>query len=109
MQVDEFDYELPDSAIAQEPIEPRDASRLLLASNLEEIPFRAFPRRECGRFCRRQVGVPVPALSVRAANAACPSSPFPTWGWPWWACRLARICAAVTRGLSAKARLTPSS
>jgi S-adenosylmethionine:tRNA ribosyltransferase-isomerase len=43
MQVDEFDYELPDGAIAQEPIEPRDASRLLLASDLEEIPFRAFP------------------------------------------------------------------
>ena len=27
----EYDYELPDDAIAQEPIEPRDAARLLVA------------------------------------------------------------------------------
>ena len=31
MRADEFDYELPPAAIAQHPIEPRDAARLLVA------------------------------------------------------------------------------
>lgn len=30
MRVDEFDYQLPEQLIAQDPIEPRDASRLLI-------------------------------------------------------------------------------
>ena len=38
-----FDYELPNEAIAQSPIEPRDASRLLIASSLDEMPFASFP------------------------------------------------------------------
>ncbi len=32
MNVEDFDYELPDSAIAQEPLEPRDAARMLDAT-----------------------------------------------------------------------------
>lgn len=32
VRTDEFDYELPDSAIAQTPVEPRDAARLLDAT-----------------------------------------------------------------------------
>lgn len=36
--VDEFSYELPDSAIAQQPIEPRDAARLLDAIGADEPP-----------------------------------------------------------------------
>lgn len=40
MYVDDYDYDLPVDAIAQAAIEPRDASRLLIAATLEEIPFR---------------------------------------------------------------------
>ncbi|MDJ0790824.1 MAG: tRNA preQ1(34) S-adenosylmethionine ribosyltransferase-isomerase QueA [Acidimicrobiia bacterium] len=43
MDVADFDYELPSQAIAQEPVEPRDASRLLIARTLEELPFTSFP------------------------------------------------------------------
>ena len=40
MQVDDYTYDLPADAIAQRAIEPRDASRLLIASTHEEIRFR---------------------------------------------------------------------
>jgi S-adenosylmethionine:tRNA ribosyltransferase-isomerase len=40
MQIDEFDYDLPPDAIAQIAIEPRDDSRVLIASDLSEIRFR---------------------------------------------------------------------
>lgn len=39
MLIGDFDYELPAAAIAQSAIEPRHDSRLLLASDLTEIPF----------------------------------------------------------------------
>ncbi|MDJ0954047.1 MAG: S-adenosylmethionine:tRNA ribosyltransferase-isomerase, partial [Acidimicrobiia bacterium] len=38
-----FDYELPDAAIAQTPVEPRDASRLLRCDPLEDRFFRDLP------------------------------------------------------------------
>lgn len=40
MLTSEYDYELPLGAIAQAAIEPRDSSRLLIASDLSEIAFR---------------------------------------------------------------------
>ncbi len=40
MLIDDFDYVLPPAAIAQLAIEPRHDSRVLIASNLTEIPFR---------------------------------------------------------------------
>lgn len=43
MRVDDFDYELPTAAIAQSAIEPRDDSRVLIASDLSEIRFRSVP------------------------------------------------------------------
>ena len=36
MRLDEFDYDLPEHFIAQEPIEPRDASRLLVLNREDE-------------------------------------------------------------------------
>lgn len=43
MQVDLFDYVLPDEAIAQQPLEPRDASRLLVLDRLHRsIAHRRF-------------------------------------------------------------------
>ncbi len=45
MKTDDFDYELPASAIAQKPIEPRDAARLLLTDTLEDRSFRDLPER----------------------------------------------------------------
>ena len=40
MLASDFDYVLPEERIAQVAIEPRDASRLLVAADLTEIPFR---------------------------------------------------------------------
>lgn len=39
----DFDYELPEAAVAQAAIEPRDAARLLVASSLEDRTFRDLP------------------------------------------------------------------
>lgn len=48
MKVEEFDYHLPREAIAQEPAEPRDSSRLLVlrraTGEIEEGVFRDLPR-----------------------------------------------------------------
>ena len=41
--VSEFDYELPRSAIAQEPMEPRDAARLLCLPGTEDRVFSDLP------------------------------------------------------------------
>jgi len=38
LRVDDFDYELPESAIAQVPVEPRDASRLLILDRHRSHP-----------------------------------------------------------------------
>ena len=43
MDVSEFDYDLPQAAIAQEAIEPRDAARLLVASSLEDQRITDLP------------------------------------------------------------------
>jgi S-adenosylmethionine:tRNA ribosyltransferase-isomerase len=47
MRLDEFDYELPDSLIAQHPAEPLDSSRMLLldraTGNLQDAMFRDLP------------------------------------------------------------------
>ncbi len=43
MRTAAFGYELPQSAIAQAPAEPRDAARLLVASTLEDRRFRDLP------------------------------------------------------------------
>jgi S-adenosylmethionine:tRNA ribosyltransferase-isomerase len=40
LRVDDFDYELPDAAIAQRPAEPRDASRLLVLDRAASRPRR---------------------------------------------------------------------
>ena len=39
----DFDYELPEAAVAQAAIEPRDAARLLVTSSLEDRTFRDLP------------------------------------------------------------------
>ncbi|HHC07259.1 MAG TPA: tRNA preQ1(34) S-adenosylmethionine ribosyltransferase-isomerase QueA [Actinobacteria bacterium] len=43
MDVSAFDYDLPDPAIAQEPLEPRDAARLLRVPSLEDRRFSDLP------------------------------------------------------------------
>lgn len=43
MRVDEFTYPLPDSAIAQEPVEPRHESRLLDTRDLSDHRFSDLP------------------------------------------------------------------
>lgn len=43
MDVTDFDYDLPESAIAQEAIEPRDAARLLVTSTLDDRVFSELP------------------------------------------------------------------
>ncbi|HET6380120.1 MAG TPA: tRNA preQ1(34) S-adenosylmethionine ribosyltransferase-isomerase QueA [candidate division Zixibacteria bacterium] len=40
LRVDDFDYELPQSAIAQVPVEPRDAARLLVLDRAASKPGR---------------------------------------------------------------------
>jgi S-adenosylmethionine:tRNA ribosyltransferase-isomerase len=40
LRVDDFDYDLPDAAIAQTPAEPRDASRLLVMDRGASLPGR---------------------------------------------------------------------
>ena len=44
METDRFDYLLPESAIAQTPIEPRDAARLLRCEPLEDRVFCDLPQ-----------------------------------------------------------------
>lgn len=47
LPIDEFDYDLPPERIAQHPVEPRDASRLLVldkqSGSLEDHVFRDLP------------------------------------------------------------------
>ena len=40
---DAFDYALPEAAIAQQPIEPRDSARLLVGETLDDRTFRDLP------------------------------------------------------------------
>ncbi|HSM38094.1 MAG TPA: S-adenosylmethionine:tRNA ribosyltransferase-isomerase, partial [Candidatus Limnocylindrales bacterium] len=40
LRVDDFDYRLPSSAIAQVPAEPRDAARLLVLDRAASAPGR---------------------------------------------------------------------
>jgi S-adenosylmethionine:tRNA ribosyltransferase-isomerase len=42
MKLSDFDYELPESLIAQEPVTPRDASRLLVVPPAGELQHRTF-------------------------------------------------------------------
>src|SRR5215212_3789291 len=48
MHISEFDYELPDDLIAQQPLERRDASRMLVldreTSTWTDASFRGFPQ-----------------------------------------------------------------
>jgi S-adenosylmethionine:tRNA ribosyltransferase-isomerase len=43
VNTNDFDYELPESAIAQEAIEPRDSARLLVAEGMQDLHFRDLP------------------------------------------------------------------
>jgi S-adenosylmethionine:tRNA ribosyltransferase-isomerase len=43
MDVSDFDYHLPDTSIAQSAVEPRDASRLLVAGTLDDLAFSELP------------------------------------------------------------------
>lgn len=52
MQTADFDYELPESFIAQQPVEPRDASRLMvLDRSTGQLAHARF--RDLGQFLRR--------------------------------------------------------
>lgn len=53
LRVDHFDYELPADAIAQTPVEPRDASRLLVLDRASGAVTHA-RFREIGRWLRRE-------------------------------------------------------
>lgn len=44
MDTSSFDYDLPESSIAQEAIEPRDAARLLVAKGMEDRAFVDLPQ-----------------------------------------------------------------
>lgn len=44
MKTSEFDYPLPETAIAQTPVEPRDAARLLVVAGMQDHHFRDLPR-----------------------------------------------------------------
>ncbi|MGH8911539.1 MAG: tRNA preQ1(34) S-adenosylmethionine ribosyltransferase-isomerase QueA [Acidimicrobiia bacterium] len=44
MRTADFSYELPEQAIAQTPVEPRDSSRLLRATDLSDHRFHDLPR-----------------------------------------------------------------
>ncbi|GAB4321113.1 MAG: tRNA preQ1(34) S-adenosylmethionine ribosyltransferase-isomerase QueA [Phototrophicales bacterium] len=51
MRLDEFDYDLPESFIAQEPIEPRDASRLMVLNRADQsITHHQYFREITGYF-----------------------------------------------------------
>ena len=43
MHTSDFDYDLPEAAIAQEAIEPRDSSRLLVAASMDDMHFSDLP------------------------------------------------------------------
>jgi len=43
MKTSDFLYDLPDDRIAQVPVEPRDAARLLVADTMEDRVFRDLP------------------------------------------------------------------
>jgi S-adenosylmethionine:tRNA ribosyltransferase-isomerase len=43
METSAFEYDLPHDRVAQTAIEPRDSSRLLVASTLDEVPFHDLP------------------------------------------------------------------
>lgn len=58
-----FDYDLPEAAIAQTPMEPRDAARLLRADSLEDRQFSDLPE-----LLRRGDLVVVNRTRVRAAR-----------------------------------------
>ncbi len=52
MNLSDFDYDLPESFIAQTPVEPRDASRLMVLDRLSGAVTHAH-FRDLGRFLRR--------------------------------------------------------
>lgn len=53
MHLSEFDYQLPDELIAQQPLERRDASRMLIVNrnskSWTQSNFASFPELVCGR------------------------------------------------------------
>jgi S-adenosylmethionine:tRNA ribosyltransferase-isomerase len=52
LRVDDFDYDLPEEAIAQTPIEPRDASRLLVLDRSRPEALEHARFRDVGRWLR---------------------------------------------------------